>query len=141
MHGFSHPASRRRGYGFVPVYGAAISEAEKATYRKDVQSGKTVPQKVGTRTAAIAESIRTGVPIDPSLVIGGEVTEAEPAEEVDAMTVGADADVAPPSAGVPLWVWLTGGTVLLAGTGFAIYYFTRKKKGAEAETDTSAVAA
>ena len=111
MHAFRHPASRR-------AYGAALSEADKAQYRKDVREGK-IKGQAPPKTAVVAESIRTGVPYEELLAGGG----AAPA---DVQTVSEDmaAPVAEPS--FP-WVWVVGGVVLLGGVGFAAWYFTRPK--------------
>ena len=110
MHAFVHPAVRR-------TYGAALTEEQKAQYRKDVQSG-AVKGKAPTKTAVVAESIRTGVPYEELLAGGGVAPE-------NVQTVSADVEAPPPSS-FP-WVWVIGGTVLLGGVGFAAWYFTRSK--------------
>jgi hypothetical protein len=118
MHAFHHPASRRG-------YGAALTAAEKEQYLKDVRSGK----RTGTappRTAAVAESIRTGVPVEE--ILGGAPVEEEVAEET--MTVSGEAPSSAGAGGFP-WVWVVGGVVLLGGVGFAAWYFTRDKQAGE----------
>lgn len=110
MHAFVHPAARR-------TYGAALTEEQKAQYRKDVQSG-AIKGKAPTKTAVVAESIRTGVPYEELLAGGGVAPE-------DVQTVSADVETPAPST-FP-WVWVIGGTVLLGGVGFAAWYFTRPK--------------
>ena len=124
MSAFVHPAVRR-------AYGAALTEEQKAQYRKDVQSGKIVAQKAPPRTAAIAESRRTGVPVEEILAAAAE-----------GMTETLPEDMAAPAAtegGLP-WAYIIGGVVLVGGLGFAAWYFTRPKPDASAAFQLSPAA-
>lgn len=131
MSAFVHPAVRR-------AYGAALTEEQKAQYRKDVQSGKIVAQKAPPRTAAIAESRRTGVPVEEILAAAAEgMTETLPE---DMQTVSGDmADQAATEGGLP-WAYIIGGVVLVGGLGFAAWYFTRPKPDASAAFQLSPAA-